>query len=496
MLRLYKKKRDKVKSLIPVHGGAPPEQEETFASFCKRLDTFFIYNEKITVPEVELEAQRAFFLILYGLLNAESCKMDSPDLLGVSELLGKSIDSEDLNMYFTFSDDSCNHFSYSIPSVMYLCSMFLIEKDILERIMDRKQVSDAVKAELVRICKDRIDSKFLIRIAIEGFAFGVKLFEILSAYILSEKDNADYSFIDSMLKKKMVVVYGKHDMKKFLTCLNGNERDCIVFVICILLLKEKVEFLTAYLRSERNISILQNIIFWLCDPFHVKRLKFVAGTDIDILAYIVRVIVSLSLYKNLAEQKQINFLLNDFVYFTDKMPVDIRAKAFSVGVATIYTRKNDPLMVNECFNMLFAVTEDLFMSKVAENLNLHPVLHLFDKLLVNMFKKDNSGMPMGMPVKNVKGKMLVLLREETVQLLENDPDVNMDNDDMDSLPNQLLRTLDFIEDGDVAQRLRRTISTGSKLPALMKKVEEPMIDDLEDIFGKKGLYLTGGDGSF
>jgi len=491
-----------IKELISKKKRPKLRESETYAQFTDMMDYFIVTNSRMPSLDEDVETQHTFWTILYGLLNANKVVMDDVHLLGFSPLLGSHVKPDDLKVYFRFEDDSCNNFSYSIPTIRYLLEIYgkeQLPEDAVDTILKRKEVSEDVKVLIVEFASEYLPNKEkLIDTTFNGLKFSKAMFDLVATYIL-EEDEPKYEYVDRMLQTKFKGAYAGENMRKFETLLSSKDRDSIAFTCCVLLLKNQFIFLETYMMATRNLGFLQALLAWCSEPSHVKRLRLVHKIDAihssEAIIPIMTRVISVMMLKNLADQKYVYHILNDLIYFLEDIPVEIRAKAYCAVVILINrnnqkqgTKKVD---LQEAFNMLFGATDDTFLLAVRDFLASDEVYSLFDEYLYTLLKT-----PYEERMKFIKGHILLLLRDDTVKMIEADEDMNMDLDDLNSVPNLIKRTLQLLPD-DAAEKMQMVIESGSVLGRLLPSAGEERKAigclEAEDIFNnlKKSTAIAG-----
>jgi len=499
-------------------------EAESYADFVDRMDYYMVTNRKFEIPDEHVEPREAFWLVLYGLTHAEKVDMDDTKNLGFSPLLGAHVKPEDLYVYFNFGDDCDNNFRYMLLTVKHLLETnftdpnggFVTESqtssnavsDILKTILLRTEITERVKTMIVAIAEEIIpNKKFLVETVIDGMPFGKVFFDIMAAYLLDE-DEPNFAYIDDKICEKFVGEYGKASMKNFQKIINNSERDNPMFVTCMLVLNKRNRFLDTYMFTMRDMSFLQSMLSWLCIDKHRRRLfmamNMSGGSFDDVGIPLIRRIIGVAMMKNIAEFKDIMHFLNDVVYFHDGLGAETRAKIYCTVVIMIH--KNDRKQgtmtdnspygsntIEECFNMLFGVMNDDFLINVRDYLASDKVYELYDEFIYRLLKE-----PYETRMKHVKGHILLLMREQTVRKIEEDPDINMDPCDLNSVPNIISRTLTVVPDRS-GKKLNMVIGTGETMKSIVASTNAPLAiaheEDMEDIFGslQKCRSIIGND---
>ena len=488
---------------------------QSFDEFKEKVDYYILTNRKLHIPNSfqEESALYVFWMILYGLLRAEKVTMDESSLIGYSPLLDAHLDAKDLSVYFTFSDEAQNAFSYSVVTVKKSMETFSangengLTKEVIEEIASRKEVAENVKAMFLQLCDLIVqDKRWMISVVMNNLSFGSVFFDLLSNYIMDE-EQPNLDFVDDMLYKKFLGAYGKFNITAFESMIVSKERDSICFVVSTLIVKNKCKFIEAYMLATRSMNFLNAILQWISGYSHVYRLVAVCSSptspplDInDIIIGIMRRIASITMTKNLASSSQIFHILNDVVYFMDKIGAEQRAKMFCAMVITIHRNnekaENQSRKINleESFNMLLNVTEDQFLISVRDFLSTEESLYkLYDEYIYKLFKE-----PYENRMKYVKGHVALLMRDETVRLLESDPEINMDPHDMNSVPMQISRTLMLLPN-DSCKKLHMVIGSGEKMINLLPAPEQHgktlyiQNEDEDDVFENlvRNKMITG-----
>lgn len=497
----------------------------SYHEFCEKVDYYILTNRKIHFPDAEESSLHVFWMILYGLQRASRVTMDDSTLVGYSPLLEKHVRPEELFVYFAFADETVNNFQYGISTIKRSLEAFGdnpengLNLEYIREISLRTEIAENVKTMFLQICDEFVkDKRWMIETVMNSLSFGVIFFDLLSNYLIDE-ENPNYEYIDDVLCRKFVGAYGKNNIRVFENMIMSKDRDAVCFVTSVLILKGKCKFLETYMLATRSINFLNAILQWVSGDSHMDRLIALMINSVstsstpsessassstpyeDVVIPILRRVSSIVMAKNLASSAQIFHLLNDVVYFMGKVPAATRAKMFAAMVITIHRnneRIKDPskrINLEESFNMLFNVTDDEFLVGVRDYLSTEESLYvLYDGYLHKLLKE-----PFELRMKYIKGHILLLMRNETVRLIEEDPDINMDRDDIDSVPAQISRTMMLVPN-QTAKKLHMVIESGESMkklfldpintPLALKNTEE---DDVFQTLERNKLIAGNGD---
>lgn len=336
----------------------------------------------------------------------------------------------------------------------------------------------------------------MINTVLEGLDVSETFFNLLASYI-ADDEKPDYEKIDHLLYKKFIGTHKNNQVKKFTQLLSSPKcRDSLCFITCVLVLKNQCKFLQAYIVTTRSIQLLNVLTVWLAGKRHMERLSRLfpnaaSGSSEDdpdaFVLPLIKRILSVVTLQNLAETKDILHFLNDVVYFMESWSKDLRAKIFTAVTILLHRnnekfleqgKQNKVINIEETFNMLLGVTDDEFLLLIRDYLAADKVYDLYDGYIYNLLKQ-----PYDLRMKFVKGHILLLMRQETVKMIEEDSNMNFNPTDFTSVTSQVIRVMTLTGKSTV-DRFKLVLDAGEKMKEIASGRQQLMISNTEeeDIF--------------
>lgn len=326
-----------------------------------------------------------------------------------------------------------------------------------------------------------VDKKDELDAEITCHDFSQKLFAVLEQYLAENKSESRFDLVDKLITNKFKEAYSSPDgtkiIKKFDYSLNNPDRHSTIYTVAALILQEKFEFLQLFISITRKSTLLQSASRWIGEPYKVKSLIAFAPLETDISMIFMRRLTNLTLIKGLVDHREILHFLNDIVYFSDKTSVAVRSTCFSASVSALHRRGEPDNVIQECFNMMLGCTEPEFLARVNHLLKNDPVYDKFDSYIVELYAT-----PFDERLRYIKGHVPLLIRENTLAIMETDERINMDPTDMNSMPNQIAMRMSLISDEKAKQKLSITLEKNETINNLIKGGCGTLLITGQDVF--------------
>jgi hypothetical protein len=235
-------------------------------------------------------------------------------------------------------------------------------------------------------------------------------------------------------------------------------RDYITVVFATFLLLDCTEFIGIHLAMERNVNLINTLIRELSNQNIRLVLKRIEPDFVDL---IYQKTVEMLFFKGWAEYSQISQIIHDVIFCDKSIKTESKALFYTEAVKRIHGTKYQKNL-RDAFYLLTKSVDGQLLTAVRDRLAHHPVYDLFDKMIVQQLEQTKTHNRQNVFV-------CLLIREQTVPLLESSSKINLDPDDANSIINlvhlsQALsreKTLSITEGGKIRPLIKQNAGTDS-----------------------------------
>ncbi len=419
---------------------------DSYEEISTALSYYLEHKTMYTVPDVETSPKQTFWAIMFSL---QECSK--------AEVIGSRIS-------ISFAD---LHVGFSLPVLTIRRSMQCLNAfspETFESIICRRQIEDSVKMLILETAsKLKSDDQIftpskIFELSLKAYRLNKSYFAFIVSY-LTHENQPDWNSLDENICLKLRSAYNDGDLHKFRTLLTSPiDADDLYFVwSCLSVLGHK-KAIAHYLVVTRDFELASRLFIYVSNKFTRRRISRLLKQDIDLNQFVSST-VSWFFFKKLAPTRDVIHFIDLVIYQDVGLPDDMRVMAYCHCAIGLYERslsEDDYTHIEQAFNALTACKEEEIMLAIKEALVEHPLYDFFDNFLMGLLKK-----PYEQRMKFIKGHVLLLLREKTVQsILENKEKFNMSPLDANSLPNLLARTHMLIGSDSSTKLIETTSAIG------------------------------------
>lgn len=213
----------------------------------------------------------------------------------------------------------------------------------------------------------------------------------------------------------------------------------VATVILSLLVTDNLKFIVYYILNSRNIEFIQKITLQLCIP-QTKALLYTFNPDYSEIA--IGNLLSICIRRKAIEQNGLyNLLCTVIEYEKQIMDSEIKANIAATMGIELWRAYKDKMDVQSYISCLWSTKDVVLVEKFRDLIEPHKDLrNAIDKVITKLFKPHYEKTLMAI---KQRGHLFSLISEDTVKMIQDDPEVNTDIENLNSFSNQLLLSFNF-----------------------------------------------------